>query len=60
MIDNLLFSLQQRIRHWAKPATAVLIPGLLVDVIRSRSDHSKGLSWLASSVAQISLLAEVL
>ncbi len=38
MIDNLLHWLQQRIKHWTKPATALLIPGLLADVTRSRSD----------------------
>ena len=38
MIDNLLLWLQQRIKHWTKPAIAVLIPGLIADVIRSRSD----------------------
>jgi hypothetical protein len=38
MIGNLLHWLQQHIKHWTKPATAVLIPGLLADVTRSRSD----------------------
>ena len=38
MIDNLLHWLQQHIKHWTKPATAVLIGGLLADVTRSRSD----------------------
>ena len=38
MIDNLLLWLQQRIKHWTKPAAAVLISGLLTDVTRSRSD----------------------
>jgi putative transposase len=38
MIDNLLFWLQQHIKHWTKPATEALISGLLTDVTRSRSD----------------------
>ncbi len=38
MIGDLLLWLQQHIKHCTKPATAVLIPGLLVDVTRSRSD----------------------
>ncbi|MFZ1042697.1 MAG: hypothetical protein WCA79_04045 [Anaerolineales bacterium] len=38
MIDNLLLWLQQHIKHWTKPATAVLISGLLTNVTRSRSD----------------------
>ena len=31
-----LFQLQQRIKHWAKPATLSLISGLLSDLICSR------------------------
>ena len=33
-----LFSLQQRIKHWAKPATLSLISGGLSDLTRSRAD----------------------
>jgi hypothetical protein len=30
--------LQERIKHWTKPATSVLIIGLLSDLTRSRAD----------------------
>jgi len=30
--------LQERIKHWTKPATLPLIPGLLSDLTRSRAD----------------------
>ncbi len=33
-----LFQLQQRIKHWAKPATLCLISGALADLTRSRTD----------------------
>jgi hypothetical protein len=33
-----LFQLQQRIKHWAKPATLSLISGVLSDLTRSRAD----------------------
>ena len=38
MIGNLIFWLQQRIKDWTKPVTSLLIPGLLADLTRSRSD----------------------
>jgi hypothetical protein len=44
MIDNIfvwkpfLFRLQQRIKHWTKPATPSLITGVLSDLTRSRAD----------------------
>jgi hypothetical protein len=44
MIDNIfvwkpfLFRLQQRIDHWAKPATPSLISGALKDLTRTRTD----------------------
>ena len=33
-----LFRLQQRIKHWTKPATLSLIAGVLSDLTRSRAD----------------------
>ena len=33
-----LFQLQQRIKHWAKPATLSLFSGVLSDLTRSRAD----------------------
>jgi len=33
-----LFQFQQKIKHWAKPATLSLISGVISDLIRSRSD----------------------
>ena len=33
-----LFQFQQKIKHWAKPATLSLISGVLSDLTRSRSD----------------------
>jgi putative transposase len=35
---SFLFQLQQRLKHWAKPATQSLISGVLSDLARSRSD----------------------
>ena len=33
-----LFQFQQKIKHWAKPATLSLISGILSDLTRSRAD----------------------
>lgn len=30
--------LQERIKHWTKPATSVLIIGLMLDLTRNRTD----------------------
>ena len=38
MMSHILHWLQDRIKHWTKPAPAVLISGLVTDVTRSRSD----------------------
>lgn len=38
MIDNFLSWLQEHIKHWTKPATSILIPGLLSHLTRSRAD----------------------
>ena len=37
-MSHILHWLQDRIKHWTKPAPAVLISGLVTDVTRSRSD----------------------
>ena len=37
-MGKLLLWLQERIQHWTKPATPMLISGLLSDLPRSRSD----------------------
>jgi putative transposase len=38
VLKPFLFQLQQRIKHWAKPANLSLISGVLSDLTRSRSD----------------------
>jgi len=38
MLGNILHRLQERIQRWTKPATLSLIPGLLSDLTRNRTD----------------------
>ena len=38
MIGKILLWLQEHIKHWTKPATSVLIIGLLSDLTRSHAD----------------------
>ncbi len=38
MIGKFLLWLQERIKHWIKPATPVLVSGVLSDITRSRAD----------------------
>jgi len=38
MIGSFLLWLQERIKHWIKPATLVLVSGVLSDLTRSRTD----------------------
>jgi hypothetical protein len=38
MIGRFLLWLQERIKHWTKPATPVLIIGILSDQTRNRTD----------------------
>ena len=37
-MGKILLWLQERIKHWTKPATSVLIIGTIVDLTRSRTD----------------------
>jgi hypothetical protein len=37
-MSKILIWLQERLKHWIKPATSVLIIGLLSDLTRSRAD----------------------
>jgi len=37
-MGKFLHSLQERIKHWIKPATSVLIIGILSDLTRSHTD----------------------
>ena len=37
-MGKILLWLQERVKHWTKPATSVLIIGLLSDLTRSRAD----------------------
>ncbi|MBK7450176.1 MAG: hypothetical protein IPJ47_12435 [Anaerolineales bacterium] len=38
MMGKILRWLQERIKHWTKPATPALIVGILSDLIRSHTD----------------------
>ena len=37
-MGKILHWLQERVKHWTKPATSVLIIGILSDLTRSRTD----------------------
>ncbi len=50
MIDNLRLWLQQRIKHWTKPVTIVLIPGLCLMPIVQREQVA---SMPAKSAARL-------
>jgi hypothetical protein len=46
--------LQERIKHWIKPATPVLIIGILSDITRSQADN-ENLLWEACAFCKIKL-----